>query len=116
MQDFRLEIPSNLLSITFPWETKLTLVSGDDPITLMLRGEGEGKKAGYVTLTTASDGTGVQCQVISAGMRSQSWPPSPSPDSCRREVEKLYDTNWFLLSENTSTGVTAPVQLSGSPP
>lgn len=60
MQNTRREIPSNLLSITFPWETKLTFVNGDDLITLMLRGEREGKKAGYVTLATASDGTAVQ--------------------------------------------------------
>lgn len=60
MQNTRLEIPSDLLSITFPWETKLTFVKGDDLITLMLRGEREGGKAGYVTLTTASDGTCVQ--------------------------------------------------------
>lgn len=60
MQNTRREIPSNLLPITFPWETKLTFINGDDLITLVLRGEGEGKKAGYVTLTTASDGSGVQ--------------------------------------------------------
>lgn len=73
MQNTRLEIPSNPLSIPFPWETKLTFVNGEDLIALMLRGEREGKTAGYVTLTTASDGTCVQ------------WPSH----RCRYEEPKL---------------------------
>lgn len=86
MQNTRLEIPSNLLSITFPWETKLTFVNGDD-LTLMQRGEREGKNAGYVTLTTASDGTGVQWP--SHQYEEPKLAAPPSPDSRRREVENF---------------------------